>query len=342
MAQKDLLLPWRRALDNAILGSELGRRGPVRGPGSGVGLVRAVRPRRVRGGVAARAQRRDATAARPPAHLPVPARRAAARRALRRARRDHPAGHGHLARRGVGRRPADRPARDPRRRGGAAAVRPGGGDVGPARHDRGVHPGRPRPAPAGRARDRPRLRRAAGAGAARAAGRAPGAAGPAARWHTEPPWTSPRSSTPTARPRCSSSGSRIWAATRRGSTSSRGPSPARARASNRHGRSTSAVGSGRSPGRSACAWSGRCTSRRRPRSSSGGSWTGGPHAPWVLRAEVAALDAGSPGADRSRLTMHLHYGGGLWGPVLERVLGDEIERSRPRLLRRIHGDRAGG
>ena len=66
------------------------------------------------------------------------------------------------------------------------------------------------------------------------------------------------------------------------------------------------------------------------------------HAPWVLRAEVAALDPGSPGADRSRLTMHLHYGGGLWGPVLERVLGDEIERSRPRLLRRIHGDRAGG
>ena len=48
------------------------------------------------------------------------------------------------------------------------------------------------------------------------------------------------------------------------------------------------------------------------------------------------------GEPRSRLTMHLHYGGGLWGPVLERVLGDEIERSRPRLVRRITGDRAGG
>jgi hypothetical protein len=30
--------------------------------------------------------------------------------------------------------------------------------------------------------------------------------------------------------------------------------------------------------------------------------------------------------------MHLHYGGALFGPVLERVLGDEIERSRGRLL----------
>ena len=50
------------------------------------------------------------------------------------------------------------------------------------------------------------------------------------------------------------------------------------------------------------------------------------HSPWVLRAEV------EPTADGSRLTMHLHYGGGLWGPILERLLGDEIERSRPRLL----------
>jgi hypothetical protein len=50
------------------------------------------------------------------------------------------------------------------------------------------------------------------------------------------------------------------------------------------------------------------------------------HSPWVLEASVAALD------DGSRLTMHLHYGGGLFGPVLDRLLGDEIERSRPRLL----------
>jgi hypothetical protein len=51
------------------------------------------------------------------------------------------------------------------------------------------------------------------------------------------------------------------------------------------------------------------------------------HSPWVLTAEVAATPGGS------RLTMHLHYGGGLWGPVVERLLGEEIERSRPRLLR---------
>ena len=51
------------------------------------------------------------------------------------------------------------------------------------------------------------------------------------------------------------------------------------------------------------------------------------HSPWVLAAELA-----DGGVASTQLTMHLHYGGGLWGPVLERLLGDEIERSRPRLL----------
>jgi hypothetical protein len=50
------------------------------------------------------------------------------------------------------------------------------------------------------------------------------------------------------------------------------------------------------------------------------------HAAWRLQAEIADTSAGTT------LTMRLHYGGGLWGPVLERVLGDEIQRSRPRLL----------
>ena len=50
------------------------------------------------------------------------------------------------------------------------------------------------------------------------------------------------------------------------------------------------------------------------------------HSPWVLRAEVAK------DGDGSELTMRLHYGGSLWGPVLERLLGDTIERSRGRLL----------
>jgi hypothetical protein len=51
------------------------------------------------------------------------------------------------------------------------------------------------------------------------------------------------------------------------------------------------------------------------------------HAAWVLTAEVTAQSAGS------RLDMRLHYGGSLWGPVIERLLRDEIEASKPRLLR---------
>lgn len=55
------------------------------------------------------------------------------------------------------------------------------------------------------------------------------------------------------------------------------------------------------------------------------------HAAWVLRAEV------TPVGDSSRLTMHLHYGGSLWAPMVERLLSDEIEKSRPRLLDKIAG-----
>jgi hypothetical protein len=53
------------------------------------------------------------------------------------------------------------------------------------------------------------------------------------------------------------------------------------------------------------------------------------HAPWVLDATIAAVDVGS------RLTMRLHYGGRLWVPALDRLLAEEIERSRPRLLERL-------
>jgi len=53
------------------------------------------------------------------------------------------------------------------------------------------------------------------------------------------------------------------------------------------------------------------------------------HSAWVLRADVAAAERGS------RLTMSLHYGGGLWGPVLEGMLRSEIEASRARLLQLI-------
>ena len=60
------------------------------------------------------------------------------------------------------------------------------------------------------------------------------------------------------------------------------------------------------------------------------------HASWRLAAEVTPTERGA-----SRLTMRLHYGGGLWGPIVERLLSDEIERSKPRLLALVEGSRAG-
>jgi uncharacterized protein YndB with AHSA1/START domain len=50
------------------------------------------------------------------------------------------------------------------------------------------------------------------------------------------------------------------------------------------------------------------------------------HSPWVLEARVA------PDAGGSLLTMRLHYGGSLVGPLVERLLADEIRQSKPRLL----------
>lgn len=49
------------------------------------------------------------------------------------------------------------------------------------------------------------------------------------------------------------------------------------------------------------------------------------HAAWILRGEV------SGGGGDSTLTMHLHYGGSLWVPLLDRLLTSEIESSRDRL-----------
>lgn len=60
-----------------------------------------------------------------------------------------------------------------------------------------------------------------------------------------------------------------------------------------------------------------------------GEHDGRVHSSWVLDAVVEPL------ADGSRLTMRLHYGGRLWMPALDRLLADEIERSRPRLLERL-------
>ena len=50
------------------------------------------------------------------------------------------------------------------------------------------------------------------------------------------------------------------------------------------------------------------------------------HAPWVLTATITSSGG------TSTLTMHLHYGGSLFtGGILERVLGEQIERGRSRL-----------
>ncbi len=57
------------------------------------------------------------------------------------------------------------------------------------------------------------------------------------------------------------------------------------------------------------------------------------HAPWVLDATVV------PTADGSRLEMHLHYGGTLWtGGIMERVLADQVEAGRGRLLAMLGAD----
>jgi hypothetical protein len=55
------------------------------------------------------------------------------------------------------------------------------------------------------------------------------------------------------------------------------------------------------------------------------------HSAWVLDATIDG------GGGHSTLTMRLHYGGRLWVPALDRLLADEIERSRPRLLACLAG-----
>lgn len=82
------------------------------------------------------------------------------------------------------------------------------------------------------------------------------------------------------------------------------------------------------------------------------------HSPWVLRATVTPevrddgtggdrTDEDGTGGDgtgeddiaRSRLVMHLSYGGALWtGGVLQRILDDEIRAGSERLLAIVSGE----
>ena len=49
------------------------------------------------------------------------------------------------------------------------------------------------------------------------------------------------------------------------------------------------------------------------------------HSPWVLRADIDHHDG------TSHLAMTLHYGGGLFEPIVERLLRTEIDGARRRL-----------
>ncbi|MEP1125526.1 MAG: SRPBCC family protein [Ilumatobacter sp.] len=52
------------------------------------------------------------------------------------------------------------------------------------------------------------------------------------------------------------------------------------------------------------------------------------HSEWILRADLAVEESG-----RTVLTMTMSYDGSLWaGPILERVLDDQVRRGSDRLL----------
>ena len=95
MPQRDLLLPWLSAIDNAVPGPDHRRRPARARPGQRRRALRAPGPGRLRGRPPRGAVGRHAPAGRLPAHADGRAAGAAAGRALRLARRDH-------ARRGPG------------------------------------------------------------------------------------------------------------------------------------------------------------------------------------------------------------------------------------------------
>lgn len=59
------------------------------------------------------------------------------------------------------------------------------------------------------------------------------------------------------------------------------------------------------------------------------------HSPWVMDAGIHPVVADGADPAGLELEIRLHYGGSLWMPLMDRVLADEIERSRPRLLRLV-------
>ena len=124
MPQRDALLPWLSALDNAALARRVAGDSPARGARGGARALRGLRARGLRALAARGAVGRDAPAGRVPAHA---ARRAAAAvpgRAVRGAGRADARAGPDVARRRAGARAAHRAAGDARRRGGGPAGRP--------------------------------------------------------------------------------------------------------------------------------------------------------------------------------------------------------------------------
>ena len=147
MPQRDALLPWLSALDNAglalrVAGVPRARARELAHAHFAAFGLEGFEARAARGAVG-----RDAPARRVPAHAARGPPRPLPGRAVRRARRAHPAADAALARGRAGARAAHGPARHARRRGGGAARRPRGAALaapGPGGRPLAVEIARPR------------------------------------------------------------------------------------------------------------------------------------------------------------------------------------------------------
>ncbi len=97
MPQRDLLLPWLSAVDNAALALRIAQCPARAGARAGGAAIRRAGPRGIRAGPPARALRRDAPAGGVRAHAAVGQAGAVSGRAVRRAGRDHACGDAGVA-----------------------------------------------------------------------------------------------------------------------------------------------------------------------------------------------------------------------------------------------------
>ncbi len=59
------------------------------------------------------------------------------------------------------------------------------------------------------------------------------------------------------------------------------------------------------------------------------------HSPWILEATVATVASDAGGTAGAALTMELHYGGALFVPGLDKILGAEVDKAGDRLRERL-------